>query len=252
MIENEKRSNCVHNCMFNHELLVVYASGNANSQERTTVERHLAQCDRCRKEITELEHVWWCMDIWEDESESVIPRYNDLRVRVAASQEETSNWHNWLTSLHRNALSLWESIHPKPAIAFGVFLIATLGSVPIFKQNFGDTSKQSVSLSKDDFSILTQSKQQQTFQLASSQIEVAKATEVEKASTFDQAAMLSERDESESKKEIRKRLSGYQNLRTMNVGDSPSARVLPAHKTTPDQRPTTINPLVYHETFRVE
>ena len=46
-------------CPFNHEKLAAYASGNIDPKDRSTVERHLAQCSICRKEVQILEQTWW-------------------------------------------------------------------------------------------------------------------------------------------------------------------------------------------------
>lgn len=76
-------------CMFNHELLVSYSTGNADPAVRNIVERHLAKCSHCRDEVVELEKAWWALNSLDDEIESVIPqpKVNDLRARLDAINE---------------------------------------------------------------------------------------------------------------------------------------------------------------------
>ena len=58
----------MHTCLFNHERLVDYVSGNCTPEERLAAERHLAHCPECRREILELEKTWWALDVWQEET----------------------------------------------------------------------------------------------------------------------------------------------------------------------------------------
>lgn len=77
-------------CPFNHELLSTYASGNGSAQDRSVVERHLANCGHCRREVLELEKSWWALDVWRDEDIPVHPRFDVLKNRIQASREPIS------------------------------------------------------------------------------------------------------------------------------------------------------------------
>ncbi len=77
-------------CPFNHELLSTYASGNGSPQDRSVVERHLANCVHCRKEVLELEKSWWALDVWRDQDISVHPRFDLLKSRIETSYEPVS------------------------------------------------------------------------------------------------------------------------------------------------------------------
>ncbi|MBI1387927.1 MAG: hypothetical protein GC154_05720 [bacterium] len=78
------------NCPFNDELLVSYASGNCDAQERAQVERHVASCGECRREIVELEKAWWSLDTWNDENIPVQPRFNELLCRIQTKAQPIS------------------------------------------------------------------------------------------------------------------------------------------------------------------
>lgn len=77
-------------CPFNHELLSSYASGNGSAQDRIVVERHLANCAHCRREVLELEKSWWALDVWRDEDISVTPRFDVLKNRIQANRQPIS------------------------------------------------------------------------------------------------------------------------------------------------------------------
>lgn len=79
-------------CMFNHELLVSYSTGNSDPEVRTTVERHLAKCHHCREEVVELEKAWWALNTWDDELQPAQPRLNDLRARLTAIEPEEQSF----------------------------------------------------------------------------------------------------------------------------------------------------------------
>ncbi|MDP8246323.1 MAG: zf-HC2 domain-containing protein [Candidatus Hinthialibacter antarcticus] len=77
-------------CPFNHELLSAYASGNGSAQDRGVVERHLANCGHCRREVLELEKSWWALDVWRDEDIAVQPRFDVLKNRIQANRQPVS------------------------------------------------------------------------------------------------------------------------------------------------------------------
>ncbi|RJP25321.1 MAG: hypothetical protein C4527_17375, partial [Candidatus Omnitrophota bacterium] len=89
-------------CPFHHELLASYSTGNATLQERATVERHLAQCEFCRREVVELEKAWWSLDVWQDEVQHAPLRFNELKLRLANQPTAEKSW----IQLLRNQISL--------------------------------------------------------------------------------------------------------------------------------------------------
>ena len=104
------------NCMFNHELLVSYASGSATPDERSTVERHLAGCAECRREIVELESVWWALDTWQMENVTTKPRLADLRRRLVETKQVQPLWTRIRERFTLNVFS----VRPLPAAAMAV------------------------------------------------------------------------------------------------------------------------------------
>ncbi len=247
MMSNKSRhSISVHACMFNHELLVAYASGNVDTHERGTVERHLAQCAKCRREITELERVWWSLDTWEEECETIEPRLHDLRSRIAASQKQIPLWQQWYNHLNQYITSAFDAIQTKPALAFGMFLVAALFAAPFAKQYWVENPESNTHAPAIAQHTIEQN---QSVQLASNQIEVAKATAEQSVMTFDEALERSIQDENQSNIERNQLYSGYQNLRSVNVGYTPNANALPAHEITADHRPKTYNPLMYYDSY---
>lgn len=110
--------------MFNHELLVEYASGNHDPNLRSVVERHLATCLQCRREVVELEQTWWALDTWNLESQPAEPRLNDLQLRIAALDEPPPTL--WKRAYHF-AAHQWDAFKPAPryavAAALGVALM---------------------------------------------------------------------------------------------------------------------------------
>ena len=121
-----------HTCLFNHERLVDYVSGNCTPEERLAAERHLAHCPECRREILELEKTWWALDVWQEEKTPPAPRLNDLRLRLASQAEKRGAWRliqdamGCRLALLRFRLS---SIHFSPAttiasLAFGILTAA--------------------------------------------------------------------------------------------------------------------------------
>lgn len=122
----------MHTCLFNHERLVDYVSGNCTPEERLAAERHLAHCPECRREILELEKTWWALDVWQEEKTPPAPRLNDLRLRLASQAEKRGAWRliqdamGCRLALLRFRLS---SIHFSPAttiasLAFGILTAA--------------------------------------------------------------------------------------------------------------------------------
>ncbi len=85
-------------CPFNHELLASYSSGNISLKDRTVVERHLATCELCRREVVELEKIWWSLDVWQDEVQHAPLRFNELKLRLEASQTVRQSWMQVLKS----------------------------------------------------------------------------------------------------------------------------------------------------------
>lgn len=117
-----------HFCMFNHELLVMYVAHNVASSERVEVERHLAQCAECRREIKELEQSWLALDIWNEDVESARPRINDLRLRLKAAQSKPS-----LREMLRKRMEIfsipWRLVPASPVLAViitGIFVFIGL------------------------------------------------------------------------------------------------------------------------------
>jgi hypothetical protein len=107
------------NCMFNHELLVDYASGNNDQKDRSVVERHLAKCYQCRREVTELEQAWWALDTWSMESQRPELRLNDLRLRIASLDEPpTPVW----TRMRHFISHQWDAFRPAPRFAVAAML----------------------------------------------------------------------------------------------------------------------------------
>lgn len=119
--------------MFNHELLVDYASGNCNAQQRSLVEQHLADCAACRKEVMELEKTWWALDTWSlDPRKSgmhpIEPRFNDLCARIEALNEPPVSMH---TRLKHALLAGWDRFNWQPNLA-ATAMIAALLFVPAY------------------------------------------------------------------------------------------------------------------------
>ncbi len=119
--------------MFNHELLVSYASGSANPDERLTAERHLAGCAECRREVVELESVWWALDTWQMENVTTKPRLGDLRRRLAETKQVQPLW---TRIRERFALNVFR---PLPAAAMATIACALL-LYPMMQTVFDPTS----------------------------------------------------------------------------------------------------------------
>ena len=115
-------------CPFNHEKLAAYASGNIDPKDRVTVERHLAQCAICRKEVRILEQTWWTLDTWSFETETIQPRLDDLKRRIALSKQTKSFW-----SRVADIGKSWQvSFRPVPALAMAT-LACLLFLVPFMQ-----------------------------------------------------------------------------------------------------------------------
>lgn len=110
------------NCPFNQEKLAAYASGNLDAQDRVVVERHLAQCADCRKEVRKLEQLWWTLDIWALDVDEAKPRLNDLKQRIQDSKNKKSAWLNFQESL----LAWRQFFRPAPTFAMATVVCSLI------------------------------------------------------------------------------------------------------------------------------
>lgn len=116
-----------HDCPFNHELLTAYASGNAaGSDERKIVERHLAQCACCRREVARLEQIWWALDVWEEKETRVPLRLEGFRQRVSAAKRSEP----WWSGAWNRVRGAFEPMRLAPAAAAALAL-GVLFSIPV-------------------------------------------------------------------------------------------------------------------------
>lgn len=123
------------NCMFNHELLVSYVSGNVTPSERSTVERHLAGCAECRQEVVELESTWWALDTWQMESAPAKPRLADLRQRLDRTRQVQPFWTRAWEQITLNI----PTVKPIPALAVATFA-SVIFLVPWMQSAFNPTA----------------------------------------------------------------------------------------------------------------
>lgn len=125
----------VHQCPFNHEKLVGYASGNLDPKDRVVVERHLAQCPVCRQEVRILEQTWWTLDVWEFEADYGQPKLGDFKRRVAETKQAKNPWLRFSEMMYA-----WQlHFRPAPTLAFAT-MACLLFLLPLFQDYVANNS----------------------------------------------------------------------------------------------------------------
>ncbi len=110
------------NCPFNQELLSAFATGNVDPDERKIVERHLAQCPECRREVVKFEETWWLLDTWEVKEERIPLQFDALYGRLLETRQKESPWRRFWDSL-----SFYQTrFNLRPAFVFATVLAAIM------------------------------------------------------------------------------------------------------------------------------
>jgi len=203
-------------CPFNHELLTAYATGNVEAHERAVVERHLAQCPVCRREVVLLEKTWWVLDSWQEDLRNPAPRVDDLRMKIARSKHSQPLWMRYLEA-HRR----WFIFRPAPVTALAGIMATFL--LFLWVQPFLVHENQKTPLSPP----VNGGKNQ--IALKSGNLGAKDPLEVVREDRFMEALQKSERDKRNSDSSVYLTQGGQ--LQLTRMGNVPNGNVISVNET---------------------